>query len=392
MDKTKAHLTLALPAPAPGCTWIHACSVGEVGSIIPLVNRLLEHGERVHLTVVTRTGFEHAHRLLGERTSPPVTVSYLPWDLPGLMLRFIRHLQPRLLLLTETEFWPGMLKACHKLGIPIIGLNTRISDRSFPRYLASRSLWRRWLAPVTEFLAQSELDAERLTAIGVPADRIRVAGNLKYAIQPPAVDADQLRRRLDPSGSRPILLIASTHEDEERRLLTMLPAWRTACPDLLPVFVPRHPERFEAVADLLANAGLRPARWSAGSAPHADIVLIDAMGVLAGLYTIADLVIIGGSLANIGGHNPLEAAVCGRGVVTGPHIQNFRAVMTDLQRCGGAISARDDSELQAAVLRLLQHPDELAHLHAEAARFMQQQEDVLERTWQHIRSRLEADA
>jgi len=383
--KTKAHLTLTLPASNPGCIWIHACSVGEVGSIAPLALRLCEEGHRVHLTVVTRTGFDHAARLLGNH----VGISYLPWDLPGLMRRFIGRLQPRLLLLAETEFWPGMLKSCRRLGVTVIGINTRISDRSFPRYFATRHIWRRWLSPVAGFLAQSELDAERLAAIGIPTDRIEVAGNLKYAIQPPAVDAEALRLRVDPVGKRPVVLIASTHEDEERQLLDMLPAWRAARPDILTLFVPRHPERFDHVANLIADSGFRLGRWSDADRQNQDVLLIDAMGVLADLYTIADLVIIGGSLVNIGGHNPLEAAICGRGVVTGPHVQNFRAIMGELQKEGGAIVAGDAAALRDAILRLLQHPDELATLNGHAAHFMQKQGDVLEHMLQYLRPWLE---
>jgi len=388
MHKIKAHLTLALPDSNPGCIWIHACSVGEVGSIAPLALRLCNEGYRIHLTVVTRTGYDHATRLLGKR----VGISYLPWDLPGLMHRFIRHLQPRLLLLAETEFWPGMLKACRKFNVNVIGINTRISDRSFPRYFATRHVWRRWLAPVAGFLAQSELDAERLTAIGIPSERVEVAGNLKYAIQPPTVDAQTLRLRIDTTGERPILLIASTHEDEERQLLDMLPAWLAAQSDILPVFVPRHPERFDHVAELITDSGFRLGRWSATDTGHKDILLIDAMGVLTDLYTIADLVIIGGSLVNVGGHNPLEAAICGRGVVTGPHIQNFRVIMGELQKEGGAIVAGNAHELRETILRLLQHPDELTALNGHAAHFMQKQADVLEHMMQYLRPWLENHA
>ena len=375
--KWRQHLTLELPEARPGCVWIHACSVGEVGSVAPLAEALLARGLPVHLTVVTRTGHAHARKLLGDR----IGLSWLPWDAPGLMQRFVRRLAPGLLLLAETEFWPGMLRACRRAGAPIVGVNTRISDRSFPRYRATRWLWRRWLSPVALFLAQSELDAERLRAMGVEAARVRVTGNLKYAVRAPGVDAAALRRRLDASQRRPILLAASTHEGEEAALLDMWPEWRRARPDLLLALVPRHPERFEAVARLAESRGFRLARWSAGDAPAAaDLVLVDAMGVLAGLYAVADIAFIGGSLANIGGHNPLEAAVCGRGAITGPHVQNFRAVMRDMQRAGAAIVAADAGELNAAILRLLQQPEELARLNASAAAFMQDKSAVLPHT------------
>ncbi|WP_167632370.1 3-deoxy-D-manno-octulosonic acid transferase [Mariprofundus ferrooxydans] len=374
-EKWRQHFTIDLPVTQAGCIWVHACSVGEVGSVTPLIQALLNQGHSVHLTVVTATGFEHAHRLLGNR----ISTSFLPWDLPGAMSRYVARLQPALMLLTETEFWPGMLSACQRKNIPVIGINTRISDRSFPRYLASRWLWRHWLKPVSLFLVQSDTDAKRLTAIGVPASRIKACGNLKYALSAPEVDSQHLRERVDSTGRRPILLVASTHQREDERILKLWEQWHAACPDLLMLVVPRHPERFDSVAELILARGHSLSRWSSDEVQTAaDIVLVDAMGVLTGLYCIADLVIIAGSLEPVGGHNPLEAAVCGRGVVTGPHVQNFRQVMHEMQQSGGAIVTHDDDELAAAITRLLHHPEELRELHTNATRFMQDKGHALE--------------
>ena len=386
-SKWRQHLTLDLPQAWPDCVWIHACSVGEVASITSLAQHIHQQGQRLHISVVTATGMAHARKRLGNIA----TISYLPWDLPGLMSRWIKQLQPALLLLTETEFWPGMLRACHHKNIPIIGINTRISDRSFPRYQASYVFWRWCLAPVSLFLAQSQTDAERLKAIGVAHKRIHAVGNLKYAIQPPQVDASHIRKQLDASERRPILLLASTHDDEEKRLLTMLSQWKQQRPDLLTVMVPRHPERFDSVESLIQAAHIPMHRWSHGHAPAScDIVLIDAMGILQQLYTVADIVIIAGSIANIGGHNPLEAAICGRGVITGPHIQNFRAVMQDMQYHAAAVITASDDELCAAVMRMLTHPEELRQLHAQASLFMQDKYQVLETMYQYIEPYLPA--
>ncbi len=377
----RQHLTLDLPAASSRPVWLHACSVGETGSLAPLINALLEKSLPLHLTVVTKTGFAHARRLFGGR----IGLSYLPWDVPGLMGRFVRRLRPHLLLLAETEFWPGMLLACRRGGIPVVGINTRISDRSFPRYRASRFLWRRWLSPVSLFLAQSDLDTARLTAMGVDPSRIRVVGNLKFAVPPPQVEAEALRKRLDKSMVRPILLVASTHEGEETILLDMWPEWKRLQPDLLMVIVPRHPRRFDDVADMVRQQGLRLARWSETQAdPRADIMLIDTMGILGTLYVTADIAIIGGSLAPVGGHNPLEAAVCGRGVIAGPYVHNFRAIFREMQHAGGAIVAEDCHALNLAVQHFLQHPDELRRMHAHSAAFMLDKARVLERTLKAI--------
>jgi len=372
--KIRQHLTLDLPRSSRHPVWIHACSVGEVASMAPVVRALLTLKLPIHMTVVTATGQSQARRLFGEK----ISISYLPWDIPGLMMRWLKKLDPRVLLLTETEFWPGMLAACHRRSIPVISINTRISDRSFPRYHASRWLWRRWLSHVKLFFAQSHLDAERLQAIGVDPERIRIAGNLKYTIEAPLVDASGIRKRLDSSQQRPILLAASTHADEEATLLKMLPLWQRSCPNLLLVLVPRHPERFDTVGRVITQLGFRYSRWSGqNSDPKANIVLVDAMGVLKTLYAVADIVFIGGSLVPVGGHNPLEATVCGRSVVTGPFIENFREIMTDLQRASAALVARDPGELETIIQSLIQAPDELQSTHTRAAVFMQNRSDAL---------------
>lgn len=387
-SKWRQHLTLDLPEVKEDIIWVHACSVGEVSSVAPLIHQLNAQGQHIHLTVVTATGFAHAARLFGNTISQ----SWLPWDLPLLMARLIAHLQPKILLLCETEFWPGMLMGCKKRQIPVLGINTRISDRSFPKYLATRALWGRWLSAVQLFLAQSDIDADRLHQMGVPASHIKAVGNLKFAVQAPAVDADQMRRRIDPSGARPILIIASTHDDEEAQILPNLNVWKHLRPDLLTLIVPRHPERFSMVAKLLQDEGMVFSCYTEPRSGEESVVLIDAMGVLSALYTIADIAFIGGSLVNIGGHNPLEAAICGKGVVTGPFVQNFKAVMDAMVAHDAAIVVDNAEALKTTVSNLLQHPQALKVLHDEATLFMFEQGYVLERMLHEIEPYLPAVA
>jgi 3-deoxy-D-manno-octulosonic-acid transferase len=200
-----------------------------------------------------------------------------------------------------------------------------------------------------------------------------------------------MRQRLDSTMQRPILLCASTHDDEEQQLLRMFMRWRQQSPTLLLVIVPRHPERFDAVATAISEQGLRLHRWSDGDI-HGDIdvVLVDAMGILTALYAVADLVFIGGSLAKVGGHNPLEAAICGRAAVMGPHVQNFRHMVNDLQQAHAILIGRDRHDVQAIILRLLQQHEELRQLHAHAALFMQGQAQVLDVIMEEIEPWLEA--
>ncbi len=386
-SKWQQHMTFQRPSVQKGTVWVHACSMGEVASVAPLIDKLSHHGKAVHLTVVTRTGYAHAERLFKDRISK----SWLPWDLPFLMARFIKHLNPSLLLLNETEFWPGMLKACKKQGIPIVGINTRISDRSFPKYYKTRKLWTRWLSAVSLFLAQSDIDAVRLEAMGVDKQNIKTVGNLKFAVQTPNVDAAQVRQMIDPTAKRPILIIASTHEDEEAQILDLLPIWKQQQSNLLTLIVPRHPERFIGVAKLLSEQGLSYTRYAEERTGHEDVVLIDAMGVLTSLYTIADVVFIGGSLVNIGGHNPLEPAVCGRGVISGQYVQNFKAIYDDMQKKGAALIVKDKHELEAAISRFLAKPDELNELHAQSVLFMQNQQHILDSMWNEITPYLKLD-
>jgi len=350
ISKWQQHLMLQAPPVKSGCIWVHACSVGEVGSVAPLITAILDQGHHIHLTVVTATGFAHAQRLLGTR----ISISYLPWDLPTLFTRFVRKLKPALLLLAETEFWPGMLRACRQQNVEIIGINTRISDRSFPRYHASRVYWQRILGPVSLFLAQSKVDAERLVAMGVESEKVRVAGNLKYAITAPEVNAEKLRQQLDPGGSRPILLVASTHDKEDEKILDMWPAWHTCCPELLTVIVPRHPQRFEAVANKITERGLVLHRWSALAEsdamiePETDIYLADTLGELGLFYRLADIAFVGGSMASHGGHNPLEAAQLDCAVLHGPDMANFATVARQLADASAARMIQDTEDLAAA--------------------------------------------
>jgi len=371
---------LLLPPHRPGCVWLHACSVGEVASSRPLIERLLAEGLQVHLTTITATGEAHSRRLFGAR----ITRSFLPLDLPGAFERFVRALAPRACLVMETEFWPGMLRACARHGIPVLSVNTRISDRSYPRYRATRWFWRRALEPVRRFLAQSERDARRLVEIGASPDRVVITGNLKYAVDAPQVDAQALRAKLDPWGARTIWLAGSTHAGEEEALAQAFVQLKPKHRNLLLVVVPRHPERFDEAEEALARFGLRIRRWNDPASPEDDLVLVDAMGVLAGLYFACDLAFVGGSLVPVGGHNPLEAARAGRGVLAGPHLQNFREIYDEMQRKGAAIVVQNASELANAVDRLLRNREERAHLDAAARDIVTQKREIFARIWREV--------
>jgi len=310
--------------------WVHAVSVGEVLVASRLVKELSAAAPqyRVLLSTTTRTG----QRLARERTSPNHTF-YFPLDFSWIVRRYLRALDPVLLVLVETEFWPNLLTECRRAAIPVAVVNGRVSDRSLPRYLRLRSFWTRILASVSIVLAQSEEDVKRLKAIGAPAGRVSFGGNLKFDVSSaePAAITTLLRDNL--SGR--VLVCGSTLEGEEEILLDAFRQLLKKIPDCVMILAPRHPERFGRVAQLLrsrneqsvrrSNWMKRPAKIKAGT-----VVLLDSIGELASVYAVASVAFVGGSLIPAGGHNPLEPAQFAIPVVMGTHYANFRAIIDTL--------------------------------------------------------------
>jgi 3-deoxy-D-manno-octulosonic-acid transferase len=309
--------------------WVHAVSVGEVLAASRLVNELSACAPqyRVLFSTTTRTG----QRLARDRTGVNHTF-YFPLDFPWIVRRYLRLLAPVLVVLVETEFWPNLLAACRRASIPVAVVNGRVSDRSLPRYLQLRSLWKGILAGVSIVLAQSEEDAKRLKAIGAPAGRVFFGGNLKFDVRSaePAPITTSLREYLT-AGTR-VLVCGSTLEGEEEILLNAFQQLRKTIPDCVMILAPRHPERFGRVAQLLKNRDeqsvrrsnwmKRPAKIKAGT-----VVLLDSIGELASVYALASVAFVGGSLIPAGGHNPLEPAQFAVPVVMGTHYANFRAII-----------------------------------------------------------------
>jgi len=329
---------LELPGDDRPVIWMHAVSVGEVIAIGGLVRELRARapGCRVIVSTTTRTGQEIARERFGAEN-----VFYYPFDFGFAVQRYLRVLRPHLFVLAETEFWPRMLWECRRAGIPVAVVNARISDHSLPRYLRLRSLWRRILGALTVVLAQSEEDMARLRAIGVPAERVKMGGNLKYDVRA-AADAKAVAaiRGAMPEDAR-LLVCGSTLAGEEDLLVNAWPGLVAAEPKLRMVLAPRHPERFTSVAELLDRSGMRWHRrsdWHAGPAAGSSIVfeagsvlLLDSIGELASIYSLAAVAFVGGSLVAAGGHNPLEPAQFGVPIVMGPHYENFREIVEKLQ-------------------------------------------------------------
>jgi 3-deoxy-D-manno-octulosonic-acid transferase len=315
--------------------WVHAVSVGEVLAVSRLVKTLDAELPQylVVISTTTRTGQVLARERFGASR-----VFYCPLDLPWAVCAWLNALQPRLFILAETEFWPNLLNGCYRRKIPVAVVNARISDRSWPRYRRLRWLWRPFLEPLSRVLAQSRTDADRLNAIGCRPQAVTVAGNLKFDVR--AADEAEATRLLKSLAANLRLVVAgSTLEGEEAALLESWPRLLDADPKLAMVLAVRHPERFGAVAALLDKSGIlwvRRSDWKSQAAgtlkPLApgQIVLLDTIGELASVYSLASVAFVGGSLIPAGGHNPLEPAQFGVPIVMGPHYANFRAITGDL--------------------------------------------------------------
>ena len=338
--------------------WVHAVSVGEVLAAVPLIRelKLVLPSCLVAVSTTTETG----QRLAKERL-PESPVFYLPLDFRSAVRRYLRVLRPKMLVLMESELWPRLIDECEKSGVPVAVANARISDRSFPRYMRLRALWRPFLERISLFLAQSDEAAARLVKIGAPLERVRVMGNLKYDVrvgnQSPMTK--MLREQL-PARSK-VLVCGSTLEGEERMLLKAWIAVLAAEPNAVMVLAPRHPDRFAVVAGLISENGFASMRASEFlKRPEAVIAgtvfLLDTIGDLASIYGIAAVAFVGGSLVAKGGHNPLEPAQFAVPVVMGTSFENFRGVVEAMQK-EDAIRIVTPKTLEATLIALLRDQD-----------------------------------
>ena len=340
-------------APREPLIWVHAVSVGETRAAEPLVRALAERhpGHRVLLTHMTPTGRETGVALFGDS----VARCYLPYDYPGAVARFLRHFRPRAGLLMETEVWPNLIHACRDRGVPLHLVNARLSEKSYSGYQRFPRLARESLAALSAVAAQSADDARRFAALGAIAPH--VTGSVKFDIAPPREQLELGRAwRRGYGERRPVLLAASTREGEEPLLLDALAG--VDVPGLLAVIVPRHPQRFDEVARLLAARGMRFQRRSESSAVAQDtrVVLGDSMGEMFAYYAACDVAFIGGSLVPVGGQNLIEACAAGKPVLIGPSTYNFAEAAELALRAGAAVQVRDSAALARVAERLLRDP------------------------------------
>ncbi|RCV90640.1 lipid IV(A) 3-deoxy-D-manno-octulosonic acid transferase [Billgrantia montanilacus] len=344
--------------------WLHCASVGEVLAARPLIEALLarypEH--RLIVTTMTATGAERVRalsRALRESATVdaadgPLEHHFVPLDFPGATRRFIDRLNPALAIFFETELWPNLLAACHQRGVPTAVVNGRLSPRAYRGYRRLRPLMQDALSHVDWLAAKSTADAERFRSLGMAPVAIEVVGSLKYDLTP-TTETEALSRKLSLRlGSRPVWAAGSTHPGEEELLLQAHVRLRQHYPNALLILVPRHPQRFDAVASLCHERGLAMARRSRDEPPDARtaVYLGDTMGELLSLYGAADLAFVGGSLVPIGGHNLLEPAAMGVPVLTGPELANFEDVAEILRDAAALVEVPDSEALVEALVAL----------------------------------------
>jgi 3-deoxy-D-manno-octulosonic-acid transferase len=327
--------------PAGPLVWIHGASVGEVLAAAALIERLRALGMRILLTSGTVTSAE----IIAKRFPTDIIHQYIPYDSPRFVARFLDHWKPSLALFIESDLWPNLIIAAAKRRLPMVLINARMSQRSFPRWQKFSATIGALLGRFETCLAQSETDAERFSALG--SRSVVVTGNLKLDVQAPPGDDVKLDKLVAVTRGRPIIVASSTHPGEEEIILETHKTLTSFFPKLLTVIVPRHAHRGADIAQMITVAGAQVALRSREELPHAgtDIYVADTMGELGLFYRLSPVVFMGGSLVPHGGQNPIEAVKLGASVVHGPHVFNFTDVYEALDGAGGAKLADSSEQL-----------------------------------------------
>ncbi|HEX7775879.1 MAG TPA: 3-deoxy-D-manno-octulosonic acid transferase [Parvibaculum sp.] len=341
----------ALPRPQGTLVWFHAASIGESLSILPLIDGLI--AARPGLHVLVTTGTVTSSRLMAERLPAGAIHQFVPLDHPDYCARFLDHWRPDIGVWVESEFWPNLIVAAHERGMPLALINARITEASFRG-------WQRFPATIADLVgrfslifAQDGASARRLTALG--AGPVATPGNLKHDALPLTANEAELTKLRQWIGGRPVWIATNTHEGEEDAAATTHLALQPERPDLLTLIVPRHPARSDAIAANLERRGLSVARRSRGEVigAHTNVYLADTLGELGLFYRLADVVFVGGTLADLGGHNPFEAARLHCALIAGPSDFNFAEAFADFEHADAMIRVDDAQGLTRAVSMLL---------------------------------------
>ncbi|MFA5956631.1 glycosyltransferase N-terminal domain-containing protein [Hyphomicrobium sp.] len=348
------------PRPEGQVVWMHAASVGETNAILPLIGSILRANPYVHILLTT--GTKTSAEIAAQRLPPQAVHQYVPLDVPQYVKRFLDHWQPSLAIFTESDIWPNLILGTAERRIPLVLVNARMSPRSIRRWRKYAGIGRPLFSRFAAVLAQNQQIARAIKWLGAP--NVITAGNLKIDAPPPPVDADTLALLRTAVGQRPVFLAASTHPGEDTVIAAAHSLMRREVEGLLTIIVPRHPERGSGLAATLGGLGLKTQLRTKSSAPETDteIYVADTIGELGTFYSLAPVALIGGSLVEHGGQNPIEAVRLGSCVLTGPFIHNFRDAYGALFREGGAIEVRSSDDIARQVTRLLQDRQAAEHM------------------------------
>ena len=369
----------ALPDCPSGRIWIHAVSVGEVLAAQGVIRGLRERwpGHPLVITTVTPTGYALARA----RMAAGDTVLFAPLDLSWVVRRYIRLIRPAAYIAAETEIWPNLFAALKGQGVPVLVVNGRVSAKSFSRYRRVRRLLGPALAAVQCFCVQTETDAERVRALGVPAERVRVLGNMKF--DDLGTTRPYARSQLGLAEGDLVWVAGSTHPGEEQIVLEIYGRLLSDFSGLRLILAPRHIERADEVEDLIRQAGRTAVRFSrreGQTLSGQQVLLVDTIGQLRALYAVADLVFVGKSLTGRGGQNVIEPAACGKPILTGPHMQNFQQIMQIFQSGGAICCVRDRADLEIQARRLLADPQHRDALGRRARQIVLSNQGAVEKT------------
>ncbi|MBY0281139.1 MAG: 3-deoxy-D-manno-octulosonic acid transferase [Alphaproteobacteria bacterium] len=363
--------------------WIHAASVGETISLISLIKSYKENypNHSILLTTTTVT----AASIVKQRLSDICIHQYAPFDIGPWVKRFLIHWKPHLTVLVESELWPNMIMQIHKMKIPLILLNARLSDRSYHRWLKFKYLAKQLLSRFSLFLAQSPSTAERLIHLG--ASNVEVMANLKFAADPLPVSTDKLQKLSRLLKDRPVWVATSTHESEEELVIQTHHDLKKQFHNLLTILIPRHPHRCEKVKRLCEDSGLSVQEHSflqAQSPSNFDVYLVDTIGELGLFFSLSSIVFIGGSFVSVEGHNPIEPALFKCAVLWGPRMGNFKDVCAHL--ADDCLTVRTQKELAENVQNLLLNPKESEVLGAKAFKTVKEQAESVQKIVHRLRS------
>jgi len=348
--------------------WVHSVSVGEVVAAQGVIReiRATWPDSRIYASTITETGQAHARRIL----SPLVDeIFYYPLDLSWIVRRFLDHIQPDVYIMMETELWPNLLMQCRRMGVRVLMMNGKLSERSYRMYRQFRFFFAPVLSGIDAFCMQTRLDAARMKELSRQEDRIFVTGNCKFDAVPNPLDPQAraaLAARWGLDLNHPIVVVGSTHPGEDEIVAQAAVALKGEFPDLTWLVAPRHVERADAVCRIFTDAGLSVSRASQPTTKRPNVLLLDVMGELASAYSLATVAVVCGSFVPIGGHNLLEPAVYGVPVLYGPHMHKQPELLRFFRESGGGVQL-EGRELGPTIWRLLKDADERQRLGKRAA-------------------------